>query len=1233
MKKFNKIVSILLAVLMLFGSFSISAFAAESDVTTTYEYDTKRMTLDYFKGQILSYDETGKAILDGNGKQATLLDPDTQEPIIVDTAAERIELMDLRLEKDGYRFYVDNYSGEIAVVNIQTGETLFSNPYDAGSTTSVDTIKAQLLSQIVVKYTDISNNNAENTFYSYTEAAQREQIDIKNIKNGIRVEYSIGREQAKMLVPMMIEKESFEKNVYGPMVEAMGEDSWELQKFMSFYIYQGKDKYEGDALTAAMKKYPILKNMDFYVIDDSASEIDRARMEQNIKTYAPDYTFDDLDEDHLLTGYESEDENPPLFRMALEYTLGKDGLSVRLPANGIRFNETLYRLTSVDILPYMGSAANPGAGYTFFPDGSGTLFDFEKIQEAQATTTVTSKVYGQDFAYHTITGKHQEEIRYPVYGIVDSYEVLKETGEEYVAADYVGVKPEEMPEIATKQRGFVAFIEEGDAMMEITTYHEVRSHKYNAVKVSVYPRPQDTYNVKDAISVGSNSDWTVVSSRKYTGSYRIKYIMLTPDDVAEAAGLEKSYDCSYVGMAFAYRDYLIENGVLTKLTADDVKKDIPLYIETFGAIPTVEKILSVPVTVMTPLTSFEDIATMYDNFASQGITNINFIMTGYNDGGMYSGVAYDVDFEKNVGGKKGFEKLLDYAKEKDFGVYPDFDFAYHTGNSLFDGVTLKKHLVKTIDDRYSNKQEYSATKQTYLSFFELVISSAYMDRFYTHLTKDYLKYEPIGIAVSTLGNSLNSDFDEDEPYNREDSKYFTVEAFKYLDEHYDNIITSEGNAFTWKYVDHITDIALDSSRYSQAGASVPFLGIVLHGYVQTAGTPINMEGNIDYSLLKAIENGASLKFVLSYRNTNKLKETGSTRGQKDLSEYYSIRYDIWFDDVVSIYTELNSLLANVQTSAITDHKFVEGVRVPDADELISDADAIMAEIAATEKEILDVANDATRVKLLKARLAILNNYAAREQVVKEIADIDAKLKVVDAVMEDGTVVAVDRIEHLKNLLEIYATKKAELDELNVQMEELQKDAEKNATAITDLQKTINSKNREVTKAVDNIKKPVNEAYTHVNNILKKIDAFALLAEETAASYEILAEDGSTRTELLAELKTLADEYVAMYDDVKDLRAESIEYAATTIFDTIGGVIESIAKYEEPVEEEIVEEEVEEEAKGDSKYDSDDNKIAYVEYENGVAFLLNFNNYAVRTEFNGTIYTISAYDYLVIGSAN
>jgi len=1232
MKKFNRILSVLLAVLMLMGSFSLSVFAAEENPASRYEYDTTRTTLDYMKGQVLTYNEEGKLATDAAGKAIVATD-EAGNPIVVDSVAERLEYMDLRLEKDGHRLYIDAYTGEIAVENIATGEVLFSNPYDVGATTSTDSIKAQLLSQIVVKYTDISQNNAENTFYSYTEAAKRGQIDIKNIKNGIRVEYSIGREQSKMLVPMLIEKEAFETKIVEPLKEAMGETNFEFRKFMAFYSKFDRTEYFGEALDAAQKKYPIFKQMDFYIIDDSASEIDIARMEQNIKTYAPDYTFDDLDEDHLKTGYESEDANPPLFRMALEYTLDEKGLSVRLPSNGIRFNETLYRLKSVDILPYMGAAANPGEGYSFFPDGSGTLFDFEKIQQSGATTTVTSKVYGQDFAYHTITGKHQEDIRYPVYGMVDTYDVLKETGAEYIAKDYENAKPDERPETAERKRGFVAIIEEGDAMMEITTYHETKSHKYNAVKVSVYPRPQDTYNVADAISVGTNSEWTVVSSRKYTGSYRIRYIMLTPEEVQDKA--EKNvYDCSYVGMAVAYRNYLIEKGILNKLTADDVKKDIPLYIETFGAIPTTEKILSIPVTVMTPLTSFEDIETMYGDFANKGVTNINFILTGYNDGGMYSGVDYSVDFEKNVGGNKGFEQLVKNAKEKGFGVYPDFDFAYHSNDALFDGVTLKKHLVKTIDNRYANKREYSATKQMYLSFFELIISPAYFNHFYEHLTDDYVELDPIGISVSTLGNSLNSDFDEKEPYNREDAKKFTVEAFKYLDEKYDSVITSEGNSFTWKYVDHITDIALDSSRYSQAGAAVPFLGIVLHGYIQTAGTPINMEGNIDYALLKAIENGASLKFILSYRNTAALKNSGSAKDQKDLSTYYSIRYDIWFDDVVSIYSELNSLLAGVQTSSITEHRFVDGIRVPDDDELVADAKAVIDELVALENKILGVANDKDRATLLAARLSILDKYDAVPKNVTTIESYYKTLTTVDTVSADGTVVQVARVDQLKTLVETYKTEKKALDALNAELLELEKDAEANADAIKAKTSEITTKTRDVNKAFDNAKKLVNDAYTTTNRILGAADTVKAMAEDAREAYEILSADGTTNSALLAELKTKVESLEKTAADMLRKADDSVAYAQNTIFRAVDGVLEGIVKYEKPVETETVVEDKEEAVEeATSKYASDDDRIAYVEYENGTAFLLNFNNYAVRTELNGTIYKINAYDYLVVNMAN
>ena len=78
----------------------------------------------------------------------------------------------------------------------------------------------------------------------------------------------------------------------------------------------------------------------------------------------------------------------------------------------------------------------------------------------------------------------------------------------------------------TEDRGFLAIITEGDALANITTAHGGALHKYCTVYTQFYPRPKDSYNLAESISVGSNATWTVVSERKYTGSYRIQYVLL-----------------------------------------------------------------------------------------------------------------------------------------------------------------------------------------------------------------------------------------------------------------------------------------------------------------------------------------------------------------------------------------------------------------------------------------------------------------------------------------------------------------------------------------------------------------------------------------------------------------------------------------------------------------------------------------------------------------------------------
>ncbi len=888
------------------------------------------------------------------------MDPETGLPTIdyltqvFKTPEDKLATMTKYLSKEGMELYVEPISGEVAYVNTKTGQILFSNPYDIGSSTAPDAVKQELLSQIVIKYID---NSSEVEMYSFVEACQRGQINVKKIKNGVRVEYTMGREETRRLIPKQINKERFEELILANIPEGT-----QKARFMAYYTLQDAndptltERGRREIITA----YPICKDMSIYTFAIDASERDLNLVENIIKTYCPEYTYEILEEDHMITDYVGSDVAPVLFRLSLEYTLDEDGnLDVRLPANGIRFDERTYQLTYVSMLPWFGCGSSPWKGYTFIPDGSGALVRFEDV--INKSLTLTGKLYGQDYAYQEISGQNKEIMRMPVYGIVetDDWSPPALTEEQIAAGEVPPVKPSgKIP------NGFLAIIEEGESLAEISTEHGGILHKYNTVYTTFYPRPKDTYKLDESISVSANATYTVVSDRKYTGSLRIKYIMLTDDETAKAAGIDDYYTNSYVGMAKAYRDYLIDKGSLAEL--ESVEDSIPLYIETFGAIETTEKILSMPVTVLKPLTSFDDLRTMYEKLAEGGITNVNYKLTGYANGGMDALAPNNVKFEKAVGGNDGFTEFVSYANENGIGVYPDFDFANIARFGNFDGISNKKHLAKTMDNRYTTKRYYDSTLQSFERGFSLVVSPAVYDYLVEGFIEDYTKLAPMGVAVSTLGTDLNSDFDKKEPYNREDSKEFTKEALAELSEAYGNVMIEGGNAYAVQYADHIIDVPLDSSRYSNASEAVPFMGMVLHGCVNFSGSAINMAGDMQYELLKAIENGSSLYFTLSMQNTHLLKE------DEQYNKYYSVDFDIWYEELADIYSELNDVMANLQDKQIVDHEFIIGERIPSAEE--AEADRIAAEAAAKKEADEAEANALKEQKQAELEARLIATY-------------------------------------------------------------------------------------------------------------------------------------------------------------------------------------------------------------------------------------------------------------------
>ncbi len=856
---------------------------------------------------------------------------------------EVIAPMTLYSVVNGIAFYVDSITGEVVVLSLEDPEltkeeidesgeipayTAYysTNPFNVGSSQSAqgsntsNSVKETLYSQLIVQF---SQNNSDLQMDSFADAAANNQITVSNIRGGIRLEYSIGREQVTYLVPRMIEASKWDR--LHEQIQQNSDSSRDANMFEAFYVLYDLDD-TGKAEKTKMDyldQYPVLERMDLRICESHITTHELQRVEDIVKLYT-DYTLDQMEEDHAETGYVSTEENPPLFKLAIEYKADTDGaITIRLNAGNIRFQSDVYALSNVILLPYGGAGNINNEGYIFTPDGSGSIISFSDMKGAGNFTSVSS-MYGIDNIYHTVTGANKETMRFPVYGVVEwadngshdeEQPVLDDQGNIVYQTDDDGnpVLDEEgnpVPEtqVVTVQDllkiGYLAVIEEGDSLAKIAIANGGSTHQFVSIYTQFNPRPQDTYVLTGGLAGNTNATWTVEAKRKYTGDYTIRLFMLKED-------------VNYSEMARTYRDYLVGKGVLTKL--EDASEDIPLYLETLGSIDTTDEVLGIPINKKVALTSFEDDKTILQQLADKGINAVNLKLTGWVNEGMFATAANRAEVEKVLGGSDGFRDLVESTKDSGATLFPDFDFSYVGRTSAFDGFSEKKHTAQTIDGRVAWAQEYDPAWQCFLESGGLVLSPFVMEDFYDGVWEDYEEYNVGSISVCTLGSDLNSDFNDETPLTREDSKVLVRRLLAKIREQNDRVLVSGGNAYALEYATDIIEAPLDDSGYRYADGSIPFTGMVLHGYKEFAGSALNLAGDYQYSLLKSIENGASPYFIVAYTNTSELKGYSYS----SVSQYYAIRYEIWKDYIIPAYNMLNDALKSVRTETIESHEFLD----------------------------------------------------------------------------------------------------------------------------------------------------------------------------------------------------------------------------------------------------------------------------------------------------------------------
>ena len=200
--KMKKLISSALVAVLLFGAvIGVMPIKAEAAYTTSNA--TNESTL----GKAEIWDLVEGLLMDcsyGSAEEMLEADKDYLVPVNYDTR---------------YTLSINKYTGFVYYKDNLTGQILTSNPYNYPKVygTAINDINADMASQLVIAYSEISKNTTS-YLYSSVDAALNAQISVEYIANGLRVNYTLGDTVARYLLPGYITAEKFEAELLVPML-------------------------------------------------------------------------------------------------------------------------------------------------------------------------------------------------------------------------------------------------------------------------------------------------------------------------------------------------------------------------------------------------------------------------------------------------------------------------------------------------------------------------------------------------------------------------------------------------------------------------------------------------------------------------------------------------------------------------------------------------------------------------------------------------------------------------------------------------------------------------------------------------------------------------------------------------------------------------------------------------------------------------------------------------------
>ncbi len=523
-------------------------------------------------------------------------------------------------------------------------------------------------------------------------------------------------------------------------------------------------------------------------------------------------------------------------------------------------------LTELAMNPYFGAADSEATGYMLIPDGSGARINLNNGKTNYSN--ISSYIYGRDTTdIKDNQPDETEQVSLPVMAMVQGSD------------------------------GLVMVATDGDTFASINAavaYNSDDNAGYNYCYFSFTLRSTDTYSMSgdsSSIIMFEKGDGTIAVEK-----LGVRYYWVTSEEE----------EVTYTEIADVYRDYLIEEEGLTQKTESDYA---PLFVEFYGGTLKSKSILGIPVNLKTAFTTFDQAAEILEQLVELGVDQL---VVNYNDWTTDS-MTGKLDTAGSVasvlGGKSDLEDLIEYCESINAEFYAsitDYTFSSN-GNGFWTLFNTAYRVSKSYARPYEYNIAYGTPNDGVAS---ALLSPRSISKLSKKVTKNLEKYDLPGVGLGAYAYTLWGDYSNKNRTNREDTAQYIIDYYKSVAGVTDSIIADAPNAYLLAYVDVIENLTLQSSQFKIVDEDVPFVQLVLHGYIPYSTEAINGSADSQELFLRAIASGSYVKYTFIYEETTEIEDT-------DYINLYYANYSGWLEQAAAEYELAAEILAPVSDSVIT----------------------------------------------------------------------------------------------------------------------------------------------------------------------------------------------------------------------------------------------------------------------------------------------------------------------------